>query len=264
MLFRSAPSVRPSLDADLEALRTADPEGRANAARHLGNSGDRRAFEPLLAATRGDTQVAIAAWGALGQLGDARAVPAMLAALPGSLGRTRYALLGALAALRDESSADAVTAVLRDRDAAARQLAVRALGWIAPDDLFARLAPAGTDPVEEVRAEVLKAAEESRHPTRVAALRIALNDPSPFLRAEAIRICADAGVLDRIPTMLEDPDTLVRLAAADALLVLRPPGAAEQVRAAARRAKGTDERTQLLTVAAQLDGSELPVPARDR
>ena len=57
---------------------------------------------------------------------------------------------------------------------------------------------------------------------------------------------------------------LVREGAADAMLALRPPGAALAVRTAARKAKDPEERAQLEGVAARLDGSELPVPAPDR
>jgi HEAT repeat protein len=257
-----APTVLPDIGPDLATVRTGHPDARPAAARRLGESGDRRAYEPLLALAR-STEPASGQAGvtALGRLGDARAVPSLLALLGTSRGRARYAVLAALAELRDESSADAVTALLRDTDPASRQLAVRALGWIAPDDLFARLAPAATDAVEEVRAEVLQVVARSTSPTRVAALQRALRDASPFVRAEAVRLSADAGMTDRIPALLADPDALVRLAAADALLALRPPGAAEAVRAAAKRARDPEERAQLDEVAARLEGGGLPMPA---
>ncbi|MFN7144593.1 MAG: HEAT repeat domain-containing protein, partial [Myxococcota bacterium] len=257
----AAPTVPPDVTVELARLRSGAPEDRAAAARRLGEAADRRALAPLLDAAKApEPTVAQAAIGALGRLGDARAVPALVPLLATTTGRTRYAVLSSLAMLRDESSVDAVSALLRDADPASRQLAVRALGWIAPDDLFARLEPASTDPVEEVRVEVLQVVSRSTSPTRVAALLRALRDPSPFVRAEAVRLAAEAGVTDRIPELLGDPDALVRLAAADALAVLRPPGAADAVRAAAKRARDPEERAQLTAVADRLEDGGLPMP----
>ncbi len=264
-LLAAAPTVPPDVTIDLARLRGGSPDERTTAARRLGESGDRRALEPLVEAARAtEPALAQAALAALGRLGDARAVSPLVAQLGTTTGRTRYAVLGALAALRDESSVDPVAVLLSDPDPSARQLAVRALGWIAPDDLFTRLSPALIDPLEEVRAEVLAVVSQSRAPTRVAALLKALGDPSPFLRAEAVRLCAEAGITDRIPSLLADPDPLVRLAAADALDLLRPPGAAVAVRAAATRARAPDERAHLDAIATRLESSELPTGAGGR
>ncbi|MDP2306819.1 MAG: HEAT repeat domain-containing protein [Pseudomonadota bacterium] len=264
-LLASAPTVPPDVTIDLARLRGGTADERAAAARSLGESGDRRALEPLLEAARAtEPPLAQAAIGALGRLGDARAVPPLLALLGTTAGRTRYVVLGALAALRDESSVDPLVVLLADPDPSARKLAVRALGWIAPDDLFTRLAPAQLDPLEDVRAEVLAVASQSHAPTRVAALLKALDDPSPFLRAEAVRLCAEAGITGRIPSLLSDPDALVRLAAADALDLLRPPGAAAAVRGAATRARDPEERAHLDTIAARLESTGLPMEAGDR
>lgn len=259
-----APTVPPDVTADIARLRGGSVEDRVAAARRLGAGSDRRAFDPLIAAVGApEPEVARAAIAALGRLGDARAVTTLLGQLSVT-GKTRYAALGALAVLRDESSADPVAALLRDPDPASRQLAVRALSWIAPDDLFARLDPAVRDPIEDVRGEVLRAIEASSAPTRIAPLRTLLADPSPFLRAEAVRLCADAGVLDRIPTLLQDDDPLVRLAAADAIAQLRPEGAAATLRAAAKRTKDKVEREHVESLAAALEANELPIPGTGR
>lgn len=261
----AAPTLPLDVTMDLAQLRGGTTDERAGAARRLGESGDRRALLPLVEAARStEPALAQAALGALGRLGDARAVPPLVALLGTTSGRTRYAVLAGLAALRDESSVDPVAALLSDPDPSARQLAVRALGWIAPDDLFTRLSPALGDPLEEVRAEVLAVVSQSRAPTRVAALQKALGDPSPFLRAEAVRLCAEAGITDRIPSLLADPDTLVRLAAADALELLRPPGAATAVRTAATRARDPQERAHLDAIATRLETSGLPMGAGGR
>jgi HEAT repeat protein len=264
-LLAAAPTVPPDVTIDLARLRNGTMDERAAAAGRLGESRDRRALEPLVDAAKAtEPALAQSAIGALGRLGDARAVPTLVALLGTTSGRTRHTVLAALAALRDESSADPVAALLADPDPAARRLAVRALGWIAPDDLFTRLQPALADGTEEVRAEVLSVVSQSRSPTRIAILLPALGDPSPFLRAEAVRLCAEAGVTDRIPTLLSDRDMLVRLAAADALDQLRPPGAAAAVRAAATRAKDAEERAHLDAIAARLETSGLPMGPGDR
>jgi HEAT repeat protein len=262
-VLAAAPTVPPDVPIDLARLKNGTRDDRLAAARRLGDTGDRRALEPLVAvATSGeDAELQRAAIGALGRLGDARAVPALLPLLTKTTGRTRYEVLGALAALRDESAVEPVARLLSDGDPAARQLAVRALGWIAPEDLFARLAPAQADPVDDVRGEVLLVVGESRAPTRVGALQRGLGDPSPFLRAEAVRLCAEAGVTDKIPSLLQDGDPLVRLAAAEALGTLRPPGAADALRAAAARANDADERARMIELADLLTPSRLPAGA---
>jgi HEAT repeat protein len=66
-------------------------------------------------------------------------------------------------------------------------------------------------------------------------------------------VWAGTGSSDGIVELLRDPDALVRLAAADAIAALRPPGSAAAVRAAAARATGDEERRYLLRVA---DGLE--------
>ncbi len=262
----AAPTVPVDVPIDLARLAASTGSGASRraeprrdeaiaAARRLGESGDRRALEPLVevARTAADPLLQQAALAALGRLGDARAVPPLLTLLPITTGRTRYAVLAALAALRDESSADALSRLLADPDPATRQLSVRALGWIGPHDLFTRLAPAQIDPIEDVRGEVLFVVGQSGAPTRIAALLRALDDPSPFLRAEAVRLSADAGVTDRIPALLQDSDGLVRLAAADAVAVLRVPGAAALVRKAAGRARDKAERDRMNEIAEGLE-----------
>lgn len=260
----AAPTVSPDLAADLVLARGEPGDARLGALRRLGQSGDRRAVDPLLAVVRAapDAATRRVAIAALGRLGDARAVPVLLEVLADAEGRTRSEVLGALSHLRDESTADAVAPFLKDADPQTRQLAVRALGRIAPPDLFARLTLALRDPMEEVRMELLRVTSASHDRARLPVLSALLADPSPFVRAEAVRAWADAGSSEGIVGLLEDTDALVRLAAADALGGLRLPGSAESVRAAAARARAPAERAHLIRVADALDGLPVEGPAR--
>jgi HEAT repeat protein len=259
----AAPTLPPDVPAILAQLRWG--QDRAEAARALGRSGDRRALEPLVeaAAVQGDVELRRAAVAALGRLGDGRAVPPLLALLGESEGRVHHEVIGALAALRDDSAAAPLAGCLRERDAAARQLAVRALGWIDPPGLFALLAPAQSDAVESVRAEVLFAVQRSRQPERIDALRTALGDVSPFVRAEAARLLGEAGLSEPLVPLLADRDRLVRLAAADALAALGSPGAAEALTRAAERARDDEEGAAMRRAVERVSG-QLPAAAPGR
>lgn len=258
-LLAASPTVPFDTPAALARLEHGNSDARIAAAHDLGEHGDRRAVDALCAAANGSTDVPLqrAAIAALGRLGDGRAVPTLVTLLPHTEGRTRQEAIGALAALRDESAADALTTLTRDADVTTRQLSVRALGWIAPPDLFDRLLTVQSDASEDVRGEVLFVAGESRDPARIAALRRGLADPSPFLRAGAGRIAGEAGQGPLLIPLLTDHDALVRLTAADGLAALAPEGAADALRAAAKRAPTADERTRM-TEAANRVGEQLP------
>ena len=76
-------------------------------------------------------------------------------------------------------------------------------------------------------------------------LEKALDDPSPFVRAEAVRllaVSADARAPDAIRPLLRDKDPLVRIQAAEGALVLYDVLAVEELDKLVRKTRDEDER----------------------
>ena len=120
---------RRSLPALRELARQGDPSVRAYAALGLGRARDgasRDALERLVREDRSIHVQAAAAW-ALGQLGDARSVPVLVAALRSRDGLVALAAASALGRIGDPAAREALAQALFDDEAAQRDAAARAL-----------------------------------------------------------------------------------------------------------------------------------------
>lgn len=236
----------PDVPGDLALLEAGDPAQRVNAARRLGQSGDWRALQPLLAAARsGPMEVRQAALLALGHLGDHRAVPPLLELLDQTSGPLRYHVLAALAWLGDEAAVPALSRLVRDGEPTTRQLSARALAWTDAPGTVPLLMGVTRDPAVEVRIELLHAVERLTDPARADLLRALLSDPEGAVRAEAAwRLAAldPAGAGPALLPLLEDRDPLVRLAAADSLSRLGVTAAVPGLRKLVDRTRDEDER----------------------
>jgi len=114
-----------------------DPATRRAAAEALGEMGDVRAVEPLLAALRADESIRIPAIKALGQIGDTRAVRILVSARANKDEETAQAGLEALRQL-GPAGVDAVTAILQntEQETVFRVMAAQALGQIGDPRAF--------------------------------------------------------------------------------------------------------------------------------
>ena len=152
----------PAVPALLERLSAPAADARRTAAAALGNLGDKRALEPLVALLRdGDQGVRMVAADALGNLRDERAVPALVTALTsaGRKGPAFWAPIRALAAIGgDEALAAMGQLATGDPSTEVRQNTTRLLGSLVDPRTIEPLSRAlkDADPsVREVAAESL-------------------------------------------------------------------------------------------------------------
>jgi HEAT repeat protein len=132
-----------------------EPDVRAAAATALGNSGDPRAHD-LLVAALGATDPAIrsTAIQMLGNMHDARAVPALIGLLADKDPRVRADAVASLGGIKDEHAAAPLMGLIADEDPRVRMGAMDALGKITGR-------PASTD---AARWQAWWAENKSRYP----------------------------------------------------------------------------------------------------
>ena len=217
-----APAIEPLIIALSDAAR---PEfARINAATALGEIGDMRALEPLIAALRDETPaIRLAAVGALGDLNDPRSVEALLAALDDDIPEVRRSAILALSAIGGEGVFAALARIATDpiADVQLRGMAGFALGRLDQDRtipifremladegairyLYPVLASLGTAAIPPL----LEAARSENQTVRFAALR--------YLR-QHLKHDTDARIIECLATLLNDNDLNMRHAAAGML-----------------------------------------------
>jgi len=205
------PVAEPAL---IEGLSAADPTVAEFCAGALGGRGARAAVDPLMKAlTTWPLRRYVAAW-AIGEIGDPRGIPALVAALNDrDIEVRRYAarslvkfgklatpaLLKALADPSDQTRRYAVRALgeIRDPDSAAALLALAgkvdrevhlwALGRLGDRRGFETVAAAVTDPERNVRLAAIQALNDLGDERAVPVLTSALADPEWIIREWAAR-----------------------------------------------------------------------------
>jgi HEAT repeat protein len=209
---------RPAVEPLIGALKHHDPAVRQLAARALGDIGDTRAVEPLIAAMRGREDLRAIAATALGQIDDIRAEEPLLAALKDGASNVRAAAARALGRLGDVAAVERLIAALKDHESVVRGAAVEALGEIgdprAVEPLIGCLK--GREDVRVAAAVALGVIGDAR---AVEPLIVALKDWRVCVpAAEALaRIGAPAAV--PLVATLNDRNDAVRDAAVEALIV---------------------------------------------
>jgi HEAT repeat protein len=191
---------------------------RQSAARALGQLGDKRAVEPLIAAL-GDQEQTVwqSAARALGQLGDKRAIEPLRAALKAKDGRMRSSAADALAVLGDERAVgpllgrlkdpqyspphgpilegalrqigppavEPLMAALKDENWKVRHTAAVVLGWLGDERAAEPLSVALRDAKDYVALAAAAALTELDDPRGVKPLAAALKDQNGILRRSA-------------------------------------------------------------------------------
>lgn len=142
--------------ATLEArLADGDPAVRLNAADALGQRRSRGSAAKLAALAGSDPVSAVrqSAAGALGFIGDAAAVPALIGALKDSAAPVRFAAVRSLGSLRAAAAVGPLSALLKDPDVSMRRTAAAALHQIGDPGAAPALKAALGDADEGVRLE---------------------------------------------------------------------------------------------------------------
>jgi len=227
---------------------------RREAAKALGERGDARAVEPLIAALRNDgvSYVREEAAEALGKIGDARAVEPLIAALKhdnsydssGVQWRAGEALVKI-----GEPAVEPLMAALKDGDFDVRWRAAEALGKIGEPAVEPLIAAhkAGDSDVRWQAARALAMTGDAR---ALEPLIDALKEgPSPEV-AEALGKIGDARAVEPLIAPLKDGDSDVRAEAAEALGKIGDARAVEPLIAAHKDAQ-EDDYSVLRSLAAE-------------
>lgn len=134
----------------IELLKSKYQLDREKAADYLGEIGDPRAVPALIEALK-DPAISWIAAESLGKLGDPRAVPPLIAALGSDEKWLRRNAATALGRIGDPAAAGPLTTLLSDGKDNVRQAAASALGMIGIKESVASLQILAKDPDENVR-----------------------------------------------------------------------------------------------------------------
>ena len=214
---------------------------RQSGARALGQLGDKRAVEPLIATLRDrDPSVRLRAAEALGQLGDKRAVEALIVAtIRNRDPSVRRRAADALGKLKAEQSVEPLINALQDDDPVVRLQAAEALGRLKDERAVEPLINALQDDDPAMRLQAAEALGRLRDERAVEPLIDALQDKNPSVRqsgARALGQLGDKRAVEALITALADEDPSVRLRAAEALGQLGDKRAVEALIASLRDA----------------------------
>jgi HEAT repeat protein len=208
----------------IEVLDDTNAGVRAQAARALGEIGDRRAVSGLLAAM-GDrfAEVRNAAAAALAVLGEPLG-EVIRRSLEGSVEARRE-----LAAARDPRAVAPLSRALETHDTAVKEAAIASLVELAAvgvEGAGASLKDAVDDPNAAVRASAMAGLGKERNAIGADRLIAALADRDAGVRLAAARALGELGdrrAVDRLMEQLSDADPGVRAAVAAALAALGDP-----------------------------------------
>jgi HEAT repeat protein len=197
----------------------------------LGQIGDARAVEPLSAALKdGDNGVRKNAAWALGNLADARAVEPLSVALKDTEHNVRAAAAYALGQIGDARAVEPLSAALKDGDNGVRCDAAWALGKLADARAVEPLSAALKDTDPDVRRAAARVLGKLGGARAVEPLSVALKDSDSYVRslaAQALGELADARAVEPLGAALKDTTDFAGAAAAEALGKLKDSRAVE-------------------------------------
>ncbi|MCQ8893859.1 MAG: HEAT repeat domain-containing protein [Methanolinea sp.] len=230
------PSVRAKIKFEgafedvIRALHNPEDEVREEAARALGELGDRRAVDPLIGLLSDENRyVRREAAKSLGRIGDERAIPALISALKDE---DRYGREGAAEGLGEmgEKAFPALIEAMENADWHVRMGAAIALRIIGNREALPVLIRAMQDENRFVRREVVKSLGRIGDHSVIETLIAALKDPDRSVRLRAVSAlskCNDPRVVEPLIEALNDEDSGVRLRVIRALEEIDDPRAVE-------------------------------------
>jgi HEAT repeat protein len=203
-----------AVDALLRALRGAHPGIQQAAAVALGRIGNTRVLPDLMKLLDGDSEVAIAAAGALGAMGDRGAFERLLQQLGHPHAMVRQAAVSALNSIGHRDTEWAVASRLTDPDPRVRESAARISGYFGFQSALAPLLALARDDEESVRRAAVEhlANFDDENASRTI-LDAMANDPAVSVRSAAIRALGQVDSADAEQALLDacrDPNLWVR------------------------------------------------------
>lgn len=176
-----------------------DPQRRDEAIQSLGALRDPRAVDPLVAVLRAPGEGHALAYrarqlaaAALGEIGEMRALPALIVALEDTSSAVKISAALALGKLNDARAADSLETALGDSSAGVRSAALEAIGMLGKDHevgippIIQRLADV-EDEVRGVAERVLRELSGKAFDGLLAAL----NDPNSTIRGAAANLLGE-------------------------------------------------------------------------
>jgi cyclophilin family peptidyl-prolyl cis-trans isomerase/HEAT repeat protein len=250
-----------------QLVRTPGKYTRAFAARGLGALKDASAVElllPLLDPAKTPREVVASSIRAVGQIGDQRAVPPLVALVsdPANDSNLRLDAVAALGALRARDALALIQDLMTDDWPSMRIGAIRAAGAIDPESLVLVLSSLDPDPHWLVRAALADVLGSMPAEAAEPRLREMLKDVDkrvlpPVLRSLVRLRVADAAAI--VLAHLKEPDFAVRATAASLLGQLKPAEGAAALREAYTAAlpdSAYDARVAALTALAEYGPAE--------
>jgi HEAT repeat protein len=205
----------------LKALGGEDGQGRREAAQALGQVGEARVVEPLMAVLADESpMVTIAAVSSLGQLADKRATPALVAILHDGSPQERMAVARALGQLADERAVEPLIKSLSDQHPKARRRAALVLGKLGSSAAVEPLIELLTDHDSQIRMAGAKALGQLDSRQAVKPLISLLSDAMHRVRSAAAKGLGNLGdrrATEPLVLLLRDDEFLVRQSATSAL-----------------------------------------------
>jgi HEAT repeat protein len=211
----------PMVEVLIEQLAHEDVETRRAAVTALGHIGDARAVPALVALLdNGDRDLFVPVAGALARLGDGRAFDPLVRLLGDEDLKVRHAAIGALNSIGHPDMAARMERLVSDPDPLVRESAVKIAGYFGYAPCADGLLERCRDPEETVRAAALEHVAFLDDDRVLPALVAALERDTPRARASAARSLANLDASDAIAALrraLKDSDPWVRYFAASSL-----------------------------------------------
>lgn len=204
-------------DLLIEQLDAEDIETRKAVIVALGRIGDARAVPALVAAINRDDELTIPVAGALGKIGDRRAFDALLELIGDSDAAVRQAAISAINSLGHPEMAARAAVLMNDPNPYVRESAVRIAGYFGYDECADLLLERCRDEDENVRRAAVEHIPYIEDRRVLAVLAEALETATPRVRAAAASAFAQVESARALPYLLkalDDEDAWVRYFAA--------------------------------------------------
>lgn len=255
-LVRHGPGVTELL---IEQLGSEELEVRKAAAVALGRIGDARAVPALVELLEEDTEVVIAVADALAKIGDPRAFESLLARVGDPVAAVRQSVVGALNSLGSPEMPARVLPLLSDADPNVRESAVKIAGYFGYAECANLLLERCLDEDERVRRAAVEHLPYLEDERAMPALVRALRHDTPKVRAAAAGAMAQAEG-EEVPTYLmealADEDSWVRYFAARSLGRLKVMKSTEALARLAQSDKSNHVRIAAVEALGRIGGEE--------